>query len=1076
MSGGLQYFSLLILYVLLIYLVVLAIFLFLRRKEIERRKQRARDGQDVESAPLLVHDDASDGLDEQSSVILPLLTRVEDVSDSWWGGDGAQDLLFSTVELVDNQLNGGQSTQPNPSPATVRPLLQHGDRGRLLLFLWRWTWAVILLAWIPSILHSTQTRVLFYFHGWNVWLSCVYFLCSAVDSSIVLYYLRFIPLWKRFQNRRQQRLLSLARKQKNADDGEAKDDDDVEGPDAEAEAEEGHASHSSINIEPTATLHSTGNAIDTTGIDTAITMPTWSLPARYLAILSHLLFEIVGAMSIFDLITLVFGYGDNSVAAINQMEIVIFFALIVDMTLTKMHIRFDQFPATFAWFLCYLFYIWPTVVLGTLADWPYSIMRMDVTACFGNYTAIIFSVFVSFLLWYLLDQGKHGLIYAYKRYVDGSIAVNTTANALPRPAGDDDGENESRVDSDVNGSVAHNNRDSNNSNMLRRNSRGSNGMSGVYPHPSQTANWNANDWAQYQHMQQGMYSDNPMMRSMNPTGFLDPSDSQGFHQPTMYPPPMNYYSHPTPEMWNNPDFRRHYQNHLQQMQQYYPRQPHQPSTSATSTRNNQSEANDVNDSDVNNTIRFPPNRMSSFVSQQSNPRSMFSRSLMQESMDFIDPSMLEQHVPDHFDPIVQQHHDSYPHEHHELLQPQSQFSIPYQPSFHNQFLQHGNDQQLNPIDTRSDDQSTWNENDFQSSQPQDSQIPHGYQQQPGEFQYPYSYPQPEGGFQYPYPPTEGGFQYPYPQPEGGFQYPYPPTEGGFQYPYPPTEGGFQYPYPQPEGGFQYPYPPTEGGFQYPYPPTEGGFQYPYPPTEGGFQYPYPSTEGGFQYPYPPTEGGFQYPFPYPEGYQGEEFPYPYPSHDDISRYYPQPGEECHNPYYPYGEEFQYPSNMEHESYPTHSSEVDMANSNIGSFYDDSPSRVLSQRGGMGVPVTQNPLAQRGPTAQSPKQESTTGGSLIARIRAGATATLGGLRNRRPATSNPGSPSNSNSNSGEHLYNRVSENGNHSDSAYSDTFERHPSASVAQLSNRGVRRANRTASAMFGNTDADISMFGGFDDL
>jgi hypothetical protein len=134
----------------------------------------------------------------------------------------------------------------------------------------------------------------------------------------------------------------------------------------------------------------------------------WSYSSRLCAVCAHMLYEIVGSNTIMllfgELLNINTGLSSN-MKSITQITIAF---LIIESLLNNIKIRFDQYPATAAWLMCYFLVIWPAVFTGSLSSWPYSLLQTSSTLCFGNYTILFITSFFSFVFWYFY--------YKFKRY------------------------------------------------------------------------------------------------------------------------------------------------------------------------------------------------------------------------------------------------------------------------------------------------------------------------------------------------------------------------------------------------------------------------------------------------------------------------------------------------------------------------------------------------------------------------------------------------------------------------------------------------------------------------------------
>lgn len=148
----------------------------------------------------------------------------------------------------------------------------------------------------------------------------------------------------------------------------------------------------------------------------------WSCTMRCLGVIIHLLYEIAGASSCF---VLVFDYlfmnsKNNSIILIFA-RIVTLTSLILELLMNNIDVRFDQYPATAAFLMMYLLFIWPTVTFGNLDNWPYDILSVSSRNCYGYYLLIFILNFMFYCVWYSLYILKREL-YIY--YDIGRFAIH----------------------------------------------------------------------------------------------------------------------------------------------------------------------------------------------------------------------------------------------------------------------------------------------------------------------------------------------------------------------------------------------------------------------------------------------------------------------------------------------------------------------------------------------------------------------------------------------------------------------------------------------------------------------------
>lgn len=140
----------------------------------------------------------------------------------------------------------------------------------------------------------------------------------------------------------------------------------------------------------------------------------WSFNTRLLGTITHLFFEIAGASVLFTTVGGFFYIEPvYNLSAINRL--LGLFAMVFELILNTLRVRFDQYPATFAWLVFYLLIIWPMAFNGNINQWPYSFMRTDTVLAFANYLCVYLSNLAFYILWYLLYKIKKLSTFYYRR-------------------------------------------------------------------------------------------------------------------------------------------------------------------------------------------------------------------------------------------------------------------------------------------------------------------------------------------------------------------------------------------------------------------------------------------------------------------------------------------------------------------------------------------------------------------------------------------------------------------------------------------------------------------------------------
>jgi hypothetical protein len=134
----------------------------------------------------------------------------------------------------------------------------------------------------------------------------------------------------------------------------------------------------------------------------------WSFSARLFAVTAHMLFEIGGANSLLILFGVVLGI--TSVGTLDITNLLAVVLLFVEMLLNNMKVRFDQYPATAAYLMLYLFVVWPSVFTGAMQFWPYPFLDTGNGICFLWYSLLFLASFFCYVLWYGAYKAKRRIV------------------------------------------------------------------------------------------------------------------------------------------------------------------------------------------------------------------------------------------------------------------------------------------------------------------------------------------------------------------------------------------------------------------------------------------------------------------------------------------------------------------------------------------------------------------------------------------------------------------------------------------------------------------------------------------
>eukprot|EP01034_Spumella_vulgaris_P017698 gene17698-22563_t len=104
-----------------------------------------------------------------------------------------------------------------------------------------------------------------------------------------------------------------------------------------------------------------------------------------------MLFEITGPSSMFVMVFDFYYQRENNtdmMSLLNFVRALTVCALVFEMFLNHINVRFDQYPACIAWTMVYLLFVWPAVFVGIMQKWPYFLLKTDTAMCFGYYFLI----------------------------------------------------------------------------------------------------------------------------------------------------------------------------------------------------------------------------------------------------------------------------------------------------------------------------------------------------------------------------------------------------------------------------------------------------------------------------------------------------------------------------------------------------------------------------------------------------------------------------------------------------------------------------------------------------------------
>lgn len=133
-----------------------------------------------------------------------------------------------------------------------------------------------------------------------------------------------------------------------------------------------------------------------------ITQVIWSRHSIRLGQILHVLFQVCGGSAVF--VTLVnFAVLNHEPEFWNiSAHLVPLLTLLIELFLNNMAVRMDHLTFNLSWAFLYLIFIWPVVMLGRIAEWPYSFLELDTSICYLWYTGLVIVDIQCYIVFYAI--------------------------------------------------------------------------------------------------------------------------------------------------------------------------------------------------------------------------------------------------------------------------------------------------------------------------------------------------------------------------------------------------------------------------------------------------------------------------------------------------------------------------------------------------------------------------------------------------------------------------------------------------------------------------------------------------
>ena len=136
------------------------------------------------------------------------------------------------------------------------------------------------------------------------------------------------------------------------------------------------------------------------------TIPNWSPAEQFLATTVQFFFTVAAPTALF---VTVFAYsflGANLTFGNVSYHLMNTLALVVEMMLNSMIIRWEHVTIVMSWALLYLLYTWGMVGTDQEPNYPYSALRTGYSSARVWYTVLYVFVLITFFIWYALSRLK----------------------------------------------------------------------------------------------------------------------------------------------------------------------------------------------------------------------------------------------------------------------------------------------------------------------------------------------------------------------------------------------------------------------------------------------------------------------------------------------------------------------------------------------------------------------------------------------------------------------------------------------------------------------------------------------
>lgn len=132
----------------------------------------------------------------------------------------------------------------------------------------------------------------------------------------------------------------------------------------------------------------------------------WSKHVTNIGYTIQILFEIAGGSAFFITIVVFFILNPEFSFWNVMHHFVTSIALITELCLNSLIVRWEHLALNLIWALLYLIFIWPLRGSNAITEWPYDFLRTDTPSSFVWYTGLALGNILFYLLWYYLYRFK----------------------------------------------------------------------------------------------------------------------------------------------------------------------------------------------------------------------------------------------------------------------------------------------------------------------------------------------------------------------------------------------------------------------------------------------------------------------------------------------------------------------------------------------------------------------------------------------------------------------------------------------------------------------------------------------